>query len=1050
MADKGLATPDTRTAPPSGPVGLGHAFAAWVRDVLTAVRIMRMPLIIALVAAAILALPDQILEVYRALAEKVVYSQFTEKTPQTWLGRLRFMATDGEILFGAAGLLLMSLGIWRMARSIARRLSDLVPWHSRTAAAIVTWAPRLLGALPLFAVAAALTSSMPAQTFTPQRLDELLTRLQQRMWIDDAYAIHEMVKSAGDCRLLLQYAAWASLGLAIALLVLPSLRTRRAAAEPRSRSRSAIRLIAHILLVAGSVAAFMLYPVRLPQTIGVLATVALCIIGLTFTVEHLNVWAERARVPIIIPLLLAALAFSAFDLNDNHLIRTIGKDAIATEQRDTPTFGAAKDLPNARDEFRKWYMAREDRKEYDDKHKRYPVYVVAAQGGGIYAATHALTFLTGMQDACPRFAQHMFAISSVSGGSIGAAMFAALIGKHARNTTLRCPPVDEYELGPEVSGAATKLNTEATLYLKRGAYGKAAESYQRTVAIVEKERDPADPAVASSLSNLGEADYYLRRYGDAEPLYKRALAIREKELGSDHPSVAATREKLANLYKALGRTEEADALAKSAEASRQKKVSFATRARCLLQKDYLSPLVGATLFPDFLQRFLPVALPKLSRARAFELALEAAWDEDVAAAEKSGDDPCKSLAAGAPDPSNPFRKGFLELWKPNGVTPALLVNTTEASTGRRRVIAPFTFGRTDNANEAEEFKFLPIASDNDVPLSTAASLSARFPWLTPAGYFREDGKNGITKVRLGDGAYFDNSGVATALDLIDELEKDLKDPDTGQPLPVDINLIVLTGAGDYSDQKYYGFGELYSPIQSLLAARQATTWSAIRRAVGQIDRIPHVAAGTEGGPHIARLRQVRIADVFYPLPLGWRLSNLTQEAIRFQAGDGKRCAPDAASFKQTIKDFFATDCLQRVMYHELKGDDLRRAAETLRASAEARAALAATSPLQPGDLADRPGEGGSRAPPAAADRSIVGHYRASVEYAAGKLAPDNKSNMHGRFAIYQDKDGADYRVYFRVPYYNIGEATGTLKGNIFSIDYEDKSFNASATTAAAC
>ena len=76
-------------------------------------------------------------------------------------------------------------------------------------------------------------------------------------------------------------------------------------------------------------------------------------------------------------------------------------------------------LPDARDAFRQWYLAREDRKEYADKQKRYPVYVVAAQGGGIYAATHALTFLTSLQDACPRFAQHMFAISSVSGGSIG-------------------------------------------------------------------------------------------------------------------------------------------------------------------------------------------------------------------------------------------------------------------------------------------------------------------------------------------------------------------------------------------------------------------------------------------------------------------------------------------------------------------------------------------------------------------------------------------------------------------------------------------------------
>jgi hypothetical protein len=445
------------------------------------------------------------------------------------------------------------------------------------------------------------------------------------------------------------------------------------------------------------------------------------------------------------------------------------------------------------------------------------------------------------------------------------------------------------------------------------------------------------------------------------------------------------------------------------------------------------------LFPDFLQRFLPVALPKLSRARAFELALEAAWDEDAAAAEKSGNDPCKPVAMVGPDPANPFRKGFLELWRPNGATPALLINTTEASTGRRRVIAPFAFGRTAKGNR-EEFEFLPISHDNDVPLSTAASLSARFPWLTPAGYFREERKDGLRKVRLGDGAYFDNSGVATALDLIDELEKDMKDPDTGQPLPVDINLIVLTGAGGYSDQKYYGFGELYSPIQSLLAARQANTSSAMRRAIGQIDRFPRAAAETDIGPHIARLRQVLVADAFYPLPLGWRLSNLTQDAIRFQAGDGKRCAPDETSFKQTIEEFFATDCLERVMYHEIEGDDLRQAADTLRAAAASRAEAAAASPLQLGDLVERPGEGGAGIASAAAGRAIVGRYRASVEYAAGKLAPENKSNMRGMFAIYDDKDGEGYRVYFRVPYYNIGEATGTLKGNLLTIDYEDKSF----------
>ena len=55
-------------------------------------------------------------------------------------------------------------------------------------------------------------------------------------------------------------------------------------------------------------------------------------------------------------------------------------------------------------------------------------------------------------------------------------------------------------------------------------------------------------------------------------------------------------------------------------------------------------------------------------------------------------------------------------------SPALLVNTTEPVAG---ACALHVRG-TDNANEAEEFKFLPIASDNDVPLSTAASLKRAF------------------------------------------------------------------------------------------------------------------------------------------------------------------------------------------------------------------------------------------------------------------------------------------------------------------------------------
>ncbi len=49
--------------------------------------------------------------------------------------------------------------------------------------------------------------------------------------------------------------------------------------------------------------------------------------------------------------------------------------------------------------------------------------------------------------------------------------------------------MDEYELGPDVPDAVTKLNTEGTLYLKRGAYGKSADSFRRALAAVESGRD---------------------------------------------------------------------------------------------------------------------------------------------------------------------------------------------------------------------------------------------------------------------------------------------------------------------------------------------------------------------------------------------------------------------------------------------------------------------------------------------------------------------------------------------------------------------------------
>jgi len=58
--------------------------------------------------------------------------------------------------------------------------------------------------------------------------------------------------------------------------------------------------------------------------------------------------------------------------------------------------------------------------------QKYPVYIIAVEGGGIYAAAAASMLLARLQDENPCFSDHVFAISGVSGGAIGATIFQAV------------------------------------------------------------------------------------------------------------------------------------------------------------------------------------------------------------------------------------------------------------------------------------------------------------------------------------------------------------------------------------------------------------------------------------------------------------------------------------------------------------------------------------------------------------------------------------------------------------------------------------------------
>jgi hypothetical protein len=206
---------------------------------------------------------------------------------------------------------------------------------------------------------------------------------------------------------------------------------------PRVRDLDRSTLTALVVTAAPGLLLFLLFVclgTERSQWASNLGPIAILFIGLGLWIPMGSILvylSERARVPFLTLLVIAAVAFSAFDLNDNHAVRHIR----AQEAQPPPGVG---------DSFTRWLNQRKDLGEY--VHERapgsaYPVFLVAAEGGGLRAAYQSAHVLAVIQDADPAFAQHTFAISGVSGGSLGAAVFAGLASRYTSNTLQHTPPL---------------------------------------------------------------------------------------------------------------------------------------------------------------------------------------------------------------------------------------------------------------------------------------------------------------------------------------------------------------------------------------------------------------------------------------------------------------------------------------------------------------------------------------------------------------------------------------------------------------------------------
>src|SRR5207249_5627339 len=206
--------------------------------------------------------------------------------------------------------------------------------------------------------------------------------------------------------------------LAIAFYILLILRRRWIGAPPQEQvkhltqlGRTTILAVSIMLIV--SLLLFIVFaaaPVPVPQWLG-MGTILFLAAASWVSIGSLFVYlGGRWQFPVITILILLALLFSFW--NDNHVIRTSPPQEVARL--------------DVLKSFDKWYDLVQ--KNYGTT-TTHPLYIVATEGGGIRAAYWTATVLGGIQDANPTFAPHLFAISGVSGGSLGAAVFDALLAE---------------------------------------------------------------------------------------------------------------------------------------------------------------------------------------------------------------------------------------------------------------------------------------------------------------------------------------------------------------------------------------------------------------------------------------------------------------------------------------------------------------------------------------------------------------------------------------------------------------------------------------------
>jgi hypothetical protein len=201
----------------------------------------------------------------------------------------------------------------------------------------------------------------------------------------------------------------------------------------------------------------------------------------------------------------------------------------------------------------------------------------------------------------------------------------------------------------------------------------------------------------------------------------------------------------------------------------QQRITRFGRFRQIIRDDYLSGVSAALLFPESIQRIIPLPIPRLERGK---------WLEDSWA-----DSYYDNLGL------NTLDQSLMQLYQtPTGYNydlPSLLLNGTLAESGQKIITSNL---RLDPRYFKDVVSTLDLLG-TDVPLKTAVSLCSRFPVVTNGGLVEkvtidQTGHKRSYGGHVVDGGYLDNSGVESCIQLLNNLVPAIRRLDTANRVTV--------------------------------------------------------------------------------------------------------------------------------------------------------------------------------------------------------------------------------------------------------------------------